>query len=228
VVPFYVCAVNIGIERFNVYDVNMQVEKPSMKVSYHHGQLKEALLDAGLKMLVEQGVAELSLRAVAKTLGVSANAAYRHFASKQDWLNAMAADGFRRFAQAQRSAISEFNEPLQRLLAAGRAYMAFATQEPALYRLMFDQITQPHSDENLLESSMDALSVLLDCASALTQQPPTHESTRVLAATAWGLVHGLSDLTTAQQLTIFDIPPHDLLDKIMQQPMAWPQPAEKS
>jgi AcrR family transcriptional regulator len=219
--------VNIGIEHFNVYDVNMEAEKPLVKVGYHHGQLKEALLDAGLQMLVAQGAAELSLRAVAKTLGVSANAAYRHFASKEDWLNAMAADGFRRFAQAQRNAISAFDEPLPRLLAAGRAYMAFATQEHALYRLMFDQITQPHGDQALLEASMDAMSVLLDCASALTQQPATHESTRVLAAAAWGFVHGLSDLTTAQQLTIFDIPPHDLLDKIMQQPMAWSPPAEK-
>lgn len=226
--PVDVCAVNIDIERFNVYDVNMEIEKPLAKVGYHHGQLKEALLEAGLLMLAQQGAAELSLRAVAKTLGVSANAVYRHFASKEDWLNAMAAEGFRRFAQAQRESIKQFNEPLPRMLAAGRAYMALATQEPALYRMMLDQITQPHGDQALLEASMDALAVLLDCASALTQQPVTHESTRVLAAAAWGLVHGLSDLTSAQQLTIFDMPPHDLLDKIMQQPMAWSPPAEKN
>lgn len=202
----------------------LEADKSLAKMAYHHGQLKEALLAAGLKMLADQGAADLSLRAVAKTLGVSANAVYRHFASKEDWLNAMATDGFRRFAQAQRNALQVFNEPLARLLAAGRAYMTFATQEPALYRLMFDQITQPHGDEALLEASMDALAVLLDCASALTQQPVTHESTRVVAAAAWGLVHGLSDLTTAQQLTIFDVPLHDLLDKIMQQFMARPQP----
>jgi AcrR family transcriptional regulator len=211
--------VNIGIECFNVYDVNMEAEKPLSKVGYHHGQLRDALMEMGLKALAEQGAAELSLRAVAKTLGVSANAAYRHFASKDDWLNAMAAEGFRRFARVQREAINQSDEPLQRMMGAGRAYMSFATQEPALYRLMFDRITLPHGDQQLLESSLSALTLLLDCASAITQQPIAHESTRVLAAAAWGMVHGLSDLTTAQQLTVFGIPPKDLLDKIMQQPL---------
>ncbi len=213
----------MGIQSVNVYDVNMEEEKPLGKVGYHHGQLREALLEAGLKALAEQGVAELSLRAVAKTLGVSANAAYRHFANKDDWLNAMATDGFKRFAHAQREAISLHSDPLHRMMGAGRAYIQFATREPALYRLMFDRITQPHCDTHLLASSMDALSVLLDCSSAVTKQPVGHESTRVFAAAAWGMVHGLSDLTTAQQLTILGIPPQDLLDKIMTQPMSWPQ-----
>lgn len=201
----------------------MEEEKPLSKVGYHHGQLRDALMEAGLKALAEQGVAELSLRAVAKTLGVSANAAYRHFASKDDWLNAMATDGFKRFAQALRDGINTFSEPLPRMVGSGRAYMAFATQEPALYRLMFDRITQPHCDQPLLEASLDALTVLLNCAADLTQQPISHESTRVFAAAAWGLAHGLSDLTTTQQLNIFGIPPQDLMDKIMQLPMPWLQ-----
>src|SRR3989344_594769 len=72
--------------------------------AYHHGDLRNALIDAGLTALEAQDASELSLRALARELGVSANAVYRHFADKEALLSALAAEGFRRFAREQREA----------------------------------------------------------------------------------------------------------------------------
>lgn len=213
---FHVCGVNIGIECANVYDVNMSAEKPSTKVGYHHGSLRQALLNAGLQALKTQSASELSLRALAKTLGVTANAVYRHFADKDAWLNAMASEGFRRFAQAQREAIGQHPEPGPGLTAAGMAYIRFATDESALFKLMFERITQPDCSAELMETSLDALSVLLDCTASLVGAPVHDERTKVAAATAWGLVHGLSELAMGKQLMVLGMDPQTLIEQVME------------
>jgi len=202
----------------------MEAEKPHPKVGYHHGHLREALLTAGLQALKTQSANELSLRALAKTLGVTANAIYRHFADKDAWLNAIAAEGFRRFAQAQREAVGQHQDPGMRLMAAGRSYIRFAMQESALFKLMFERITQPPCDGDLMTASLDALSVLLDCTAVLVQAPAQDERTRVAAAAAWGMVHGLSELAMGKQLMVLGMDTESLINKVMEsQAMGHPQ-----
>src|SRR3989344_5606520 len=83
--------------------------------AYHHGDLRNALIDAGLTALEAQDASELSLRALARELGVSANAVYRHFADKEALLSALAAEGLRRFAREQREARAQLDtEPAAR------------------------------------------------------------------------------------------------------------------
>lgn len=203
----------------------MKAEKPSAKVGYHHGHLREALLTAGLQALKTQAASELSLRALAKSLGVTANAVYRHFSDKDAWLNAMASEGFRRFAQTQRAAIGEHADPCPGLTAAGLAYIRFATEESELFKLMFERITQPSCDEELMETSMDALSVLLDCTARIVGAPVHDERTKVAAATAWGLVHGLSELAMGKQLMVLGMDPEMLITQVMQSQAAMHQQA---
>src|SRR5688572_22587782 len=64
--------------------------------AYHHGDLKRALLDAALKILREEGLEELTLRATARATGVSQTAPYRHFSDRTALLAGVAEDGFRR------------------------------------------------------------------------------------------------------------------------------------
>jgi AcrR family transcriptional regulator len=213
---FDVCGVNICIERANVYDVNMKAEKPHAKVGYHHGHLREALLAAGLDALKTQSASELSLRALAKALGVTANAIYRHFADKDALLNAIAAEGFRRFAKTQREAVAMHGEPGPGLMASGRAYIRFSMDETALFKLMFERITLPQCDGELVPASLDALSVLLDCVAELVGAPADDERTRVAAAAAWGMVHGLSELAMGKQLSVLGLDTEALLDKVME------------
>ena len=66
-----------------------------MRAAYHHGNLREAILEAGLAHLEKSADEALSLRELARQTGVAANAVYRHFASKEQLLAALAAEGFR-------------------------------------------------------------------------------------------------------------------------------------
>ena len=102
---------------------------------YHHGDLRHALINAALVGLEEGGTGALSLRGLAERVGVSRTAPYRHFAGKKALLAAVAASGFVRFTEALRAA--KGRNAGKRLAAIGRAYCAFARQNPGLLRLMF-------------------------------------------------------------------------------------------
>ncbi len=145
------------------------------KEPYHHGDLRPALLAAAEALLVAGGPAGLSLRAVARAAGVSHNAPYRHFASREALLAALAAEGFGRLGAALRQAGG--------LAGQGRAYLAFAAEHPALYRLMFGAELQGTSHPALREAAAGAFAALAGVA-----------ADRSTALAAWALVHGLAGL----------------------------------
>jgi AcrR family transcriptional regulator len=220
-----VCVVNMRIQRQNVYDVNMS-EVPMSTVegeairSYHHGNLKASLIEAGVAALAHTEADELSLRQLAKAVGVSANAAYRHFEDKDALLSAMATEGFRRFTAAQRAAVAAVPHAEDRLKASGRAYVAFAQAHPALYRLMFQRLSCAATHPDLAMTAIDGMSVLLEATSSLLQAPAHDERVRVAAAALWSLVHGLSALSQGGQLAVFGLPMDELIDRVL----TWPSP----
>lgn len=110
-----------------------------MKEPYHHGDLRRGLIAEGLRLVETTGADGFSLREAARGLGVTANAAYRHFADKSDLLTAIAAHGFGILSdqlQASLEAAMEDQAPT-RMRVVGGAYVAFAVARPVLFRLMF-------------------------------------------------------------------------------------------
>jgi AcrR family transcriptional regulator len=110
-----------------------------MKEPYHHGDLRNGLIAEGLRLVETSGADSFSLREAARGLGVTANAAYRHFADKSDLLTAIAAHGFGTLSdrlQASLAAASADQAPA-RLRVLGGAYADFAAERPQLFRLMF-------------------------------------------------------------------------------------------
>jgi AcrR family transcriptional regulator len=213
--------VNIRIQRANVYDVNMsepevQAPQAASERAYHHGNLKASLIEAGLAALNEVEADALSLRQLAKVVGVSPNAAYRHFADKRDLLDALATEGFRQFASLQRASVKGLAEPTRRLQACGQAYVDFARSQPALYRLMFQQLASgPDASPALLTESVEGMAVLLETSSALLQATPDDERVRVMAAACWSLVHGLSSLAMTGQLDVFGMDVGELIQRVV-------------
>ncbi len=69
----------------------------SSNSNYHHGNLRQELMELAERHLIEGGVGDLSLRALAREIGVSQTAPYRHFRDKNALLAALATEGFRRF-----------------------------------------------------------------------------------------------------------------------------------
>src|SRR3954451_7013819 len=105
---------------------------------YHHGNLRSELLVAAERTLCERGAGELSLRELARDVGVSHAAPRRHFRDKQALLDALAEDGFERLRreldEAMGAADGDFGA---RLAAFAHTYVRFATRNRALLELMF-------------------------------------------------------------------------------------------
>lgn len=158
----------------------------SEKSSYHHGDLRAALLTTAMRML-ENGE-PFSLRAVARNAGVSPTAPYRHFPDRDALESALAVQGFGDLKH-DLTADRDLPTSIADLAEFGVAYVDFAMQRPALFRLMFGNPCNDADDERV--QSADALHELL--GQALTNVAPGSDTT-ALANAGWSLAHGLAFL----------------------------------
>ena len=165
--------------------------------TYHHGDLRAALVAAGLRALETTDVSEISLRALARDVGVSATAVYRHFPDKRALLGAMARAGLAQLGEMQQRAAMEAGD--QAFSATGRAYVRFALANPALFRLVFSHCAP--LGETVFGQSQ-AARLLQGQASIATGNDPA--ATRRLIIQAWALVHGLAMLMLDGQLPAED------------------------
>lgn len=173
----------------------------STSKNYHHGDLRAAAIEAGLKLLEEREADDPGLREVARAVGVSATALYRHFPDKAAFLRALAAAGFERLAAAQRAAAEAAGGGDAGFGATGRAYVRFALANPALFRLLFSA-TIPAGDpfNRRPEEMPEAFRMLWDNAARLAPQDAGPDAAPLIALEAWALVHGLATLILDGQI----------------------------
>lgn len=157
---------------------------------YHHGDLRRALLDRGLEV-VAQSPDTLSLRELARRAGVSPAAVYRHFPDKAALLAALAAQGLAMLGRAQHEAFAAAGGGLDGFAATGVAYVRFALDHPALFRLTFATVGAAE------QSEADAITFLHDNARRFA---PADVEPQTFALQAWSLVHGLATLILDGQL----------------------------
>lgn len=173
----------------------------SEKSGYHHGDLRAALIQAGLDLLADRDVEGLSLREVARAVGVSAPSVYRHFPDKQALMTALALEGLAKLSAAQHDAVAQTQERTDAFAAAGRAYVRFALAHPALFRLIFASsvfASEPwdgviSAGPRLLRDGAPAVAAgFFDAvAGKATQQNP---DLLIRAIQAYAMVHGLATL----------------------------------
>ncbi|MBQ0754849.1 MAG: TetR/AcrR family transcriptional regulator [Gammaproteobacteria bacterium] len=168
---------------------------------YHHGNLREALLEHGLALLEEKGESQFSLRELARRVGVTANAVYRHFSSKDVLLMGLAAEGMRQFTASQASAwgVTRGNVA-EKFLASGCAYVRFARNNPALFRLMFGRFIVEHRSEELEHESRQAFAGLTTAVAATLGVPEDSGDISGAVNAAWAVVHGFSHLILDGQI----------------------------
>jgi AcrR family transcriptional regulator len=129
---------------------------------YHHGNLRTALLEQAERTVRERGVQELSLRELARDVGVSHGAPRRHFPDRQALLDALAVAGFERLGSELREAMDGAGEDFRaRVQATATAYIRFATRDAALLELMFAGKHQQPSGE-LQVATESAFAVMLE------------------------------------------------------------------
>lgn len=184
----------------------------STSKTYHHGDLRAAAIAAGLNLLEEREADDLGLREVARAVGVSATALYRHFPDKAALLRALAAAGLAQLAEAQRDAAAAAGGGAAGFGATGRAYVRFALDNPALFRLIFSAATPDHDPFSRPRKEMpEAFRMLWDNAARLAPPEAGPQAAPLIALEAWALVHGLAVLILDGQ-----IPRNDaLIDAIL-------------
>lgn len=129
------------------------------KRSYHHGNLRDAVLQQAGITLEKDGVGNVSLREISRTLGVSHTAPRRHFQTKQALLDALAIYGYEQLGAALNRALRDRNATFaERLQRATAVLVRFASKNPALLGHMFAAKHQPDATSKLIEASNVALS----------------------------------------------------------------------
>ncbi len=165
---------------------------------YHHGNLKEALMQAALDLIAQKGPAGFTFAEAARWAGVSPAAPYRHFRDRDELLANVAQQGFEQF-EAQLSAAWDDGRPdtptaFQRV---GKAYLAFARDNPAYYSAMFESGVPVESNPALLVASERAFAVIRAAAERMVALAPPgvpRPPALMMALHIWSMAHGIASL----------------------------------
>ena len=179
---------------------------PARPEKYHHGNLRQALLKAAFQLAGKMET--FTLREVARRAGVSHNAPYRHFQSKEDLIAALAAESLRQLHEVLREAVAGSGSPADRLEAAARAYLKFAFKNRTRFNLMFHSTFDRHAYPEYVEAYTGSLELVLGLIHSdgnLNTDPET------AAELVWAAIHGIAELGLAGRLRFGNVEELDRL-----------------
>ena len=182
---------------------------------YHHGNLRAVLLERAWNVVDAEGVDALSLRQLARDIGVSHGASSRHFRDKRTLLDALAVEGFDRLNGAVADAAGTAGSFSERLSATGHAYVRFAVAHPSILRVMYAAKHHPDASAALVNASHLSMATLVtliaDAQAADEVRPGSPERDALVAFAA---VHGVATLATDDLLN--DVPWQDAADAVIE------------
>ncbi|WP_422026448.1 TetR/AcrR family transcriptional regulator [Pyruvatibacter mobilis] len=134
-------------------------------MSYHHGNLRKQILARAAEVIAREGIEKLSLRAIARDLGVSHSAPARHFKDKTAIIEALATESFSLVVAALDAATEAAGtDPMSRYNAIGKALVGFALEHPAYYRAMNHPEVRIRTNAALMKAHTDYMTRLLQAA----------------------------------------------------------------
>jgi AcrR family transcriptional regulator len=184
--------------------------------TYHHGDLRDALVMAALREAERGGPEAISIKALAKELGVSQPAPYRHFADREALLAAVTAEAFRQFSAALRAEIAKPSKR-SKLSRFAQATLAFGLRRNGIYRLMFASRVMACAPKNseLHDAGRETFELVLEAMEA----PAVGLLRERAALKIWAALHGVVMLAEQGLLTgqIADITREELVEDIVAQ-----------
>ena len=184
--------------------------------TYHHGDLRDALVQAALAEAERGGPEAISIKALAKQLGVSQPAPYRHFADREALLEAVTAAAFRQFNAILRESIGKPSKQ-SKLSRLAQTTLAFGLRRNGIYRLMFASRTMACSPKGgeLHNAAMETFGLLLEALEA----PAIGLLRERQALKMWASLHGVVMLAEQGLLTgqVAQISREELVEEIVAQ-----------
>ena len=181
-----------------LFAIIILMKEITRRKSYHHKNLKEALLQTTMQLIETEGYEKITLRELAKLLGVSRSAIYRHFDSKEHLFETIILQGFEELKEQIQSVYDQELPITEKIAKTVEVYVAFAMASPARYRLMFgDKLMQLREkscdmDQDRLDSSFGLLVSMMQEAQeegVFAKGDPTEQAVAV-----WALIHGEASL----------------------------------
>jgi len=180
-------------------------KRPAVRKTFHHGDLRKALLEAGIALAREGGPNAVVLREATRRAGVAPNAAYRHFSSRSDLLQAVRAAALSSLARAIEAEIARVrrsklpaDSARATLRAVGTGYLKFALEETGLFRTAFSVPDRVEGDVDLAKAGKSGLNPFQLLSAALDRMAETgalpSERRPGAEYLAWSAVHGLAFL----------------------------------
>ena len=211
------------IRRYNVDGVNIILEsRLNVQIkTYHHGNLAEAVLSRAAEVIDQEGIEALSLRGIAKDLGVSHSAPNRHFKNKAALLSALATDGWQKAASATLEAADATgsDNPHVRLNAMGRGYLRWAMENRALFRSIYHPDVSRQATEEL-EAAVEKFSATVRAEIEATQKDGRHPEVSLSVLTVFtnavptGAAMLLLDSLVGQQMAS-GVDPEVLIEQVI-------------
>lgn len=171
-----------------------------MRASYHHGDLRVAATEAAFVQVEQAGADAVSLRGVARSVGVSHAAVYRHFDDKQALLGEVARMGFGQLTKTMGDARDRGDDARDSLIATARAYVRFALAHPGLYQVMFGpRYDGGRASPGLVAARRAAYQLVREQLHERDADAADLQTVRF-----WALLHGFSELVQVDRLGIAD------------------------
>ncbi len=182
-------------------------ERRRAKKGYHHGNLREAIIHESILWIRKKGVESLSLREIAKKIGVTHSAPNKHFAKKETLLASLIEMGFLQFKQALIESKKDIvKHPKEAFIGMGVAYINFAKENPEIYRLMFSNQIENVSEYPACERvGFEAFEVLLSTVITLQEKGIIKTGDpKEISYLIWSFTHGFVMLNLDNRLNGID------------------------
>ena len=168
-------------------------------MAYHHGNLREELIDRACIMIEANGLEGLSLRALARDLGVSPAAPSRHFKNRSDLLQMIAKDGYKKLIEATLSSVQEQDiPPLEKMENMTKAFVLWVFDNKTMYKTLLHQDIISKADEELstlLKFFTDVLKTLIEEAQEMgwRKEEDSNILMHYIISTLHGVCNNISD-----------------------------------
>ncbi len=173
------------------------------------GDLREACVAEALRIVEREGVESLSMREVARRLGVSHQAPYKHFASRDHILAEIVARAYGSFVEYL-EAIPETDNPAEDMAEMGRRYVRYALTHPLQYRLMFESpLPEPRRHPEMMRRADRAFTLLRTCLKRMPDRWTNalgDDATDTDALFVWATLHGLASISRSSALHTLTLP----------------------
>lgn len=174
------------------------------KKSYHHGSLREAVLDVSKKLIEEKGIHDFSLREVARMVGVSRTAPYRHFPDKESVLLAIAEEAYKKVTEAMQLVVQRSGDKpviaVQELIVI---YVKFMVDNRQYFEFLFGSFIRDKIYRQRLNIAREKMTATIDEMVKRTRmmKGDSAQQVRLMGAGTWALMHGVASLICEEQLS---------------------------